>query len=59
MKQYSSREVQRFLMDAGFQNVRTKGGHQICSDGKRQVAVTVAHMNACVANRIIKEYCMR
>ena len=56
MKQYSSREVQRFLMDAGFQNVRTKGGHQIWSDGKRQVAVTVAHMNACVANRIIKEY---
>ena len=59
MKQYSSREVQRFLMDAGFQNVRTKGGHQIWSDGKRQVAVTVAHMNACVANRILKEYCMR
>ena len=59
MKQYSSREVQRFLMDAGFQNVRTKGGHQIWSNGKRQVAVTVAHMNACVANRIIKEYCRR
>lgn len=59
MKQYSSREVQRFLMDAGFQNVRTRGGHQIWSDGKRQVAVTVAHMNACVANRIIKQHCMR
>ena len=59
MKQYSSREVQRFLMDAGFQNVRTRGGHQIWSDGKRHVAVTVAHMNACVANRIIKQYCMR
>lgn len=59
MKQYSSREVQRFLMDAGFHNVRTRRGHQIWSDGKRQVAVTVAHMNACVANRIIKEYCMR
>lgn len=58
MKQYSSREVQRCLMDAGFQNIRTKGDHQIWSDGKRQVVVTVAHMNIYIANRIIKECCM-
>lgn len=57
MKQYSVREVQRLLRDSGYSVARTTGGHQIWTDGKRSVAVTVAHMNACVANRIIRDYC--
>lgn len=57
MKQYSVREVQRLLRDSGYSVARTRGGHQIWTDGKRSVAVTVAHMNACVANRIIRDYC--
>ncbi len=57
MKQYSVREVLRKLKDSGYDVVRTTGGHQIWSNGERSVSVTVCHMNTCVANRIIRDYC--
>lgn len=58
MKQYSSKDMQRILRGNGYTLIRITGGHQIWGKNERKIAVTVSHLNPCVAKRIIKENCL-
>ena len=53
---YSNREFERILKCNGYKYKRSKGDHNIYSNGKDTISVTATRLNKLTALKIIKEH---
>ena len=51
---YSSRDIEKILKKNGYKYIRTRGGHQMYSNGVHTVPIT-RNINKMLALRVIKE----
>lgn len=56
MRQFSVREMQRLLIDNGYEKVRQKSSHQVWKKGGDTITLPVAQLKSVIALRLIKEH---
>lgn len=49
------RDIRRGFSNEGFRKDRTKGGHEIWTDGKRTFAIPIANLKPVIAQKLIKQ----
>lgn len=49
------KDIRRGFRNEGFWKDRTKGGHEIWTDGKRTFAIPVANLKPIIAQKLVKE----
>lgn len=54
-KQYSIREVREMFKSNGYQHIRTKGSHELWSNGVKTLALPVVKLNYKVGNKLVRE----
>lgn len=54
MQNYPIRKIRKILKQNNYTYIRTKGSHEIYSNGKNTVSITYPITNALVARKIIK-----
>ena len=56
MKQWTIKEVRDLLERNGYEKIRTKGSHEMYSNGTETIALPVVKLRGVIMNRLVKQH---